>query len=180
MLWLLAGFIGANNIVLAAGLAEWLLPLILFTIGLVLALYPEGQAALEAHESEMLPAPAAHAPLPAPAAEKPVSAPKPSPSPAPPPAPPPPAAAAKTGPDDLTVIEGIGPKMSAALIAAGIDSYGKLASTSEDDLREAIKAQGMRFAPSVPTWAEQAAYAARGDWDGLTAFKSTLSARRRS
>jgi predicted flap endonuclease-1-like 5' DNA nuclease len=181
-LWLLAGFIGVNNIVLSAGLGEWLLPLILFTIGLVLTLYPEGPAALETHETDLLPAPAAHAPLPAPAVEKPahttVVEHQPAPAPAPPPPPPPPAPAARSGPDDLTVIEGIGPKMSAALIAAGIDTYEKLASTSEDDLREAIRAQGMRFAPSIPTWAAQAAYAARGDFDGLSAYQSSLGAGR--
>jgi predicted flap endonuclease-1-like 5' DNA nuclease len=82
-------------------------------------------------------------------------------------------------PDDLTVIEGIGPKMSSALIAAGIDSFAKLAATNEDSLRAAIAAAGMRFAPSLVTWAEQAAYAAKGDWDGLKKFVDTLTAGRR-
>ena len=82
-------------------------------------------------------------------------------------------------PDDLTKVEGIGPKMSAALIASGIDTFAKLAVTSEEDLRDAIKSQGMRFAPSLVTWADQASFAAKGDWDGLSAMQDTLKAGRR-
>ncbi len=82
--------------------------------------------------------------------------------------------------DDLTVIEGIGPKMSAALVAAGIDTFAKLAATNEETLRTAISAAGMRFAPSLVTWSEQAAFANKGDWDGLKTFINTLTAGRRS
>ncbi|MBZ0291101.1 MAG: hypothetical protein K8L99_00905 [Anaerolineae bacterium] len=83
-----------------------------------------------------------------------------------------------TKPDDLKRIEGIGKKMSAALIAAGIDTFEKLAASSEEEIRAAIDAAGMRFAPSVPTWAKQAEYAARDDWDGLKAYQDTLTAGR--
>lgn len=89
------------------------------------------------------------------------------------------AESASTGPDDLTKIEGIGPKMSKALTSAGIDTFAKLSESSEDQLREAIAAAGMRFAPSIPTWAEQAAYAAKGDWEGLQTFQDQLVAGRR-
>lgn len=81
--------------------------------------------------------------------------------------------------DDLTKIEGIGPKMSAALIEAGIATFDKLAASSEDDLRQAVEDAGMRLAPSISTWAEQAQYAADGDWEGLEAFQNTLVAGRR-
>lgn len=81
-------------------------------------------------------------------------------------------------PDDLTVIEGIGPKMSRALIEAGIDTFVKLSAASEDDIRAAIQAAGMNFAPSAPTWPSQAALAARGDWDGLKRYQDTLTAGR--
>ncbi|MCK6578170.1 MAG: ATP synthase F1 subunit gamma [Anaerolineae bacterium] len=77
-------------------------------------------------------------------------------------------------PDDLTKIEGIGPKMAAALKKAGIDTFAKLAASSEADLRAAITAAGMNFSPSLPTWAEQASYAARGDFDGLKQYQSQL------
>jgi F-type H+-transporting ATPase subunit gamma len=82
--------------------------------------------------------------------------------------------------DDLTVIEGIGRKMSSALKEAGLRTYADVAGASDDQLRSAIEAAGMRFSPSLPTWAEQAGYAARGDWDGLEQFKATLTSGRRT
>jgi len=77
--------------------------------------------------------------------------------------------------DDLTVIEGIGKKMSAALVEAGIDSYAKLAEASEAAIHKAIEAAGLRFAPSIPTWAKQASFAAKGDWDGLKDYQDKLT-----
>lgn len=82
-------------------------------------------------------------------------------------------------PDDLTKIEGIGPKMQSALQAAGIDTYEKLAKASDDQLKAAVESAGMRLAPSLSTWADQAAYAARGDWDGLDALQEKLVGGRR-
>lgn len=80
----------------------------------------------------------------------------------------------RTTPDDLTRIEGIGPKMAAALISAGLDTFGKVAAASEDDLRTAIEAAGMRFSPSLVTWSAQARFAAEGDWTGFANYQSTL------
>jgi predicted flap endonuclease-1-like 5' DNA nuclease len=79
-----------------------------------------------------------------------------------------------TGPgqDDLTVISGVGRKMAAALRAAGIDSYTKLAAASDDDLRKAVAAGGMRLAPSLSTWRQQAGFLARGDRAGFDALKN--------
>lgn len=77
--------------------------------------------------------------------------------------------------DDLTKIEGIGPKMSEALIMAGIDTFAKLAVSSEDEIKMAIETAGMRFAPSLSSWAKQAEYAAQADWDGLAAYQSSLT-----
>lgn len=81
--------------------------------------------------------------------------------------------------DDLLRLEGVGPKVSQALIEAGFDTYRKIADASEDELRQAIEVAGMRLAPSLNTWSEQAEYAARGDWDGLQQFQNTLVAGRR-
>jgi F-type H+-transporting ATPase subunit gamma len=86
----------------------------------------------------------------------------------------------RDGSDDLTIIEGIGPKMSAALIAAGIDSFAKLADATKESLAAAIESAGMRFAPSMNTWAEQAGYLARGDREGFNKFVAGLSGGRRS
>jgi F-type H+-transporting ATPase subunit gamma len=81
--------------------------------------------------------------------------------------------------DDLTRIEGIGPKMAAALVEAGITTYVQLSQASEDVLTQAIEAAGLRFAPSLPTWAEQAGFLARGDEQGLEALQERLVAGRR-
>ena len=90
------------------------------------------------------------------------------------------AARSEEVPDNLVLIEGIGPKMAAALSAAGITTFAQLAAASEDTLRAAISAAGMRFSPSLPTWAEQAAYAARGDLDGMYAYQKTLTSGRKA
>lgn len=74
-------------------------------------------------------------------------------------------------PDDLTLIDGIGAKMGAALVAAGIDSFAKLSQASQEDLTRAIEAAKLRFAPTMPTWAEQAAALHRGDKDAFNAIK---------
>lgn len=74
--------------------------------------------------------------------------------------------------DDLTKISGIGAKSAEALKAAGIDSFHKLANSSEDTLRAAISDAGVRLVGDVTSWVQQAAYAARGDWQGLSSFNA--------
>jgi predicted flap endonuclease-1-like 5' DNA nuclease len=59
-------------------------------------------------------------------------------------------------PDDLTRIEGIGPKMAGALVSAGITTYAQLAASEEAALRAAIAAAGMRASASLVTWPQQA------------------------
>ncbi|OKI62459.1 helix-hairpin-helix domain-containing protein [Micromonospora sp. CB01531] len=66
------------------------------------------------------------------------------------------AAPAEQAADDFRQIQGIGPKMAAALQAAGIRTYQQLAELDEAALRETIKAAGLRAAPSVATWPQQA------------------------
>jgi uncharacterized protein YoxC len=81
-------------------------------------------------------------------------------------------------PDDLQVIEGIGPKMEAALHAAGLLSFAQLANASIEAIYAALEAAGLRFAPSATTWSRQAALAAQGDWDALKNLQTTLVAGR--
>jgi predicted flap endonuclease-1-like 5' DNA nuclease len=76
------------------------------------------------------------------------------------------------GADDLIRIDGIGPKISATLQAAGIDSFEKLANTPVDTLRSIITDAGVRLIGEVDSWAQQAGYAARGDWQGLDTFNA--------
>ncbi|MEH1101163.1 helix-hairpin-helix domain-containing protein [Micromonospora sp. CPCC 205561] len=69
------------------------------------------------------------------------------------------AVAAGTGSDaadDFRRIQGVGPKMAAALQAAGIRTYRQLAELDEAALRETIRAAGLRAAPSLATWPQQA------------------------
>ena len=83
------------------------------------------------------------------------------------------------GPDDLERIWGIGPKVSAALQAAGLTTFAHLAEAKEETLRAALSAAGLRLAPSLGSWAKQAAYLARGDERGFVAYKKKLTTRRR-
>ncbi|EGD44197.1 LigA [Nocardioidaceae bacterium Broad-1] len=77
-------------------------------------------------------------------------------------------------PQDLKRIEGIGPKIDAALKAQGYVTYARVAAATEDELRAAIKAEGVRFAPSASSWARQAQLLADGDEDGLKEFQDYL------
>jgi large subunit ribosomal protein L4 len=81
--------------------------------------------------------------------------------------------------DDLKRIEGIGPKINDALIAAGITTFAGLEAASEEALKAALETAGLRFAPSLGTWAEQAGYLARGDEAGFVALTEKLVAGRK-
>lgn len=80
--------------------------------------------------------------------------------------------------DDLERIEGIGPKMRAALLDAGIRTYEQLAGADEATLRHAIEAHGLKFAPSIVTWARQAQLLADGDEEGFADLTRRLVAGR--
>ena len=79
--------------------------------------------------------------------------------------------------DDLEIIDGIGPKIAAALRAAGIDSFQKLTNASEDQLRGILSAAHVRYpGTTLPFWAQQAAYAARQDWEGFKKYNADRKA----
>ncbi len=81
--------------------------------------------------------------------------------------------------DDLTLVEGIGPKYRDALMAAGITTFEQVAGLSEERIIEIAQQAGMRRTASMGTWAEQAQLAAADDWDALNALKKKLNAGRR-
>ncbi|GAA4563487.1 hypothetical protein GCM10023176_07550 [Micromonospora coerulea] len=58
--------------------------------------------------------------------------------------------------DDFRRIQGIGPKLAAALQTAGIHTYRQLGELDEAALRETIRAAGLRAASSLATWPQQA------------------------
>ena len=81
-------------------------------------------------------------------------------------------------PDDLRVIEGIGPKISTVLQVAGIRTYAQLAATEIERLDVLLKEAGIRIA-NPSTWPEQAKLAAAGNWEALEALQDELEGGRR-
>lgn len=80
----------------------------------------------------------------------------------------------KTG-DDLTLIEGIGPKAAEALVAAGIDSFATLAAKTTEEVKAILEAADGNFNLLDPgTWAQQAQLAADGKMDELKALQDEL------
>ena len=80
-------------------------------------------------------------------------------------------------PDDLTRIDGIGEKLASVLRAAGIDSFQKLANTSDTQLQEILHTAKVRVRGNSATWAQQAAYAAQGDWEGFNRYNHERKSR---
>jgi len=83
--------------------------------------------------------------------------------------------------DDLTVIEGIGPKIAACLKEHGILTYTQLARTAPERLHEILTEAGPSFklaSSAVESWPEQALLAAKGNWDQLHILKDSLKAGR--
>lgn len=81
-------------------------------------------------------------------------------------------------PDDLKIIEGIGPKISVILADAGIITFGQLANTDVAELERIVREEaGIRIA-NPASWPAQAALAASGDWDGLEELQNKLVAGR--
>jgi predicted flap endonuclease-1-like 5' DNA nuclease len=89
-------------------------------------------------------------------------------------------AAELEAPDDLLIVEGIGPVISGLLNKSGIFSFAQLASTSAERLRAILDAGGPRFRIADPeTWPAQAVLARDGNWDALKALQDRLKAGRR-
>lgn len=70
--------------------------------------------------------------------------------------------------EDLTKIEGVGPKTAEALIAAGIATYADLANAKPADIKTTLTDASPRLAHLDPgSWPKQAKMAADGKWDEL-------------
>ena len=77
--------------------------------------------------------------------------------------------------DDLKKIEGAGPKAAEALVAAGIDTFEKVAKTDAAKLSEILTEASSRLAHLVTdTWPKQAKLAADGKWDELKELQDRL------
>ena len=81
-------------------------------------------------------------------------------------------------PDDLKIVEGIGPKISGVLQAAGITTWAQLAATDVDELKRILAKAKIRLG-DPGTWPEQASLAAEARWDELSALQDSLKGGRR-
>ena len=77
--------------------------------------------------------------------------------------------------DDLTKIEGIGPKIAELLNAGGIYSFQSLSETPNGVLKSILESAGARFKMHDPgTWGKQAELAAKGKWSDLEEYQDFL------
>ncbi len=78
-------------------------------------------------------------------------------------------------PEDLTKIEGIGPKIAETLQNGGITNFAQLAAATPEKIREILDAAEGNFNMHDPaTWPEQAQMAADGKWEELQKWQDEL------
>ena len=80
--------------------------------------------------------------------------------------------------DDLTKIEGIGPKVAKVLNEAGITTFDALASADAGEVQKVLNEAGLQMM-NPEGWIEQADLAAKGDWQELERLQSELKGGRR-
>jgi predicted flap endonuclease-1-like 5' DNA nuclease len=97
----------------------------------------------------------------------------------PPPEPRKPTGKAPLEPDNLELIEGLGPRSAQVLAQAGISTFSQISSMTPDAIRDVLRASGVYIAYPA-TWPEQAALAADQRWDDLEKLKSELKGGSRS
>lgn len=86
-----------------------------------------------------------------------------------------PTAQAVVEPDDLTRIEGIGPKINQLLNEAGIFTYAQLSTSDPTHLKDILVDAGPRFGLADPSsWPEQAGFLAAGDEAGFKTLAERL------
>jgi predicted flap endonuclease-1-like 5' DNA nuclease len=81
--------------------------------------------------------------------------------------------------DDLKRIEGIGPKISGVLNAAGITTFAQLAESTVEELARIVEEGGVKIA-FPETWPEQASLAAAGKWEEFEALQDSLKGGRQA
>ena len=80
--------------------------------------------------------------------------------------------------DDLTKIEGIGPKVAKVLKEAGITSFDALSRADAGEVKAALNEAGLQMM-NPEGWIEQADLAAKEDWEGLEKLQGELKGGRR-
>lgn len=78
--------------------------------------------------------------------------------------------------NDLTIVEGIGPKINELFNDNGIKTFAQLAVATVPQMREILDKGGSRFRIANPsTWAQQGALAAANKWTELKTLQDKLS-----
>jgi len=78
-------------------------------------------------------------------------------------------------PNDLKVVEGIGPKIEGLLKAGGINTWSELSVTDVARIQTILNEAGPRYKLAIPrTWPQQAGLAAKGEWKALKALQDDL------
>jgi large subunit ribosomal protein L13 len=80
--------------------------------------------------------------------------------------------------DDLTIIEGIGPKINELLHSAGITTFAQVANASIEELTRILNEGGSSFNSkigTIPSWAEQSSLARYGKMEELEILKEKLN-----
>ncbi|RUT68153.1 hypothetical protein D0817_22785 [Flavobacterium cupreum] len=79
--------------------------------------------------------------------------------------------------NDLTIVEGIGPKIEALFHNAGINTWFELSEASTEKLEYILEEGGENYAIHNPsTWAKQALLAYQGKWQDLNDWQENLRA----
>ena len=77
--------------------------------------------------------------------------------------------------NDLTVVEGIGPKIKELFHNHNVTTWADLANCTIEKCKEVLKSGGKRFEIHKPgTWPKQAEMAAKGEWQKLKDWQDQL------
>jgi predicted flap endonuclease-1-like 5' DNA nuclease len=77
--------------------------------------------------------------------------------------------------NDLTTVEGIGPKIAELFENSGITTWKDLSETSIERCKEILKSGGERYRVHIPdTWPKQAKLAYEGKWQELLDWQDLL------
>ena len=80
------------------------------------------------------------------------------------------------GPNDLTVIEGIGPKINELFNKAGVASFAQLSKQTVPQIQKILDDGGDAYSLANPsTWAQQATLANENKWAELKALQDSLT-----
>ena len=81
----------------------------------------------------------------------------------------------KNGMDDLTILEGIGPKISQLMNQDGINTFRQMAAADIDNLQRILDEAGPSFKLAKPeSWPKQAAICVKQDWEALKIYQDKL------